>query len=146
MNIFNVIFGVSLGFPLAVMASSISAQEGAAANRPATGQPQSALPAGGALEGEFVFEKCATCHLPTGSSKTGPDLSGVAGRVAAHLDDFSYSPAMKDAAAKGLVWDDATLDRYLADPKAAVPGTNMNAKPLPDPQDRADVIAYLKTL
>jgi cytochrome c len=50
---------------------------------------------------------------------------------------------MRGHAAKGLVWDEATLDAYIADPESIVPGTRMSAPPVRDAQDRADLIAYL---
>lgn len=55
----------------------------------------------------------------------GPSLKGVFGRRAGAVDGFAYSDAMRTAGRRGLVWDAATLDRYLADPEAAVPGTDM---------------------
>jgi cytochrome c len=58
------------------------------------------------------------------------------------VEGFEYSPAMKRS---GLVWNEATLDRFLADPLKAVPGTTMTYAGIPDPRERADLIAYLKT-
>jgi cytochrome c len=56
------------------------------------------------------------------------------------VPDYAYSPALKAA---GIVWDETTLDRWLADPQAMVPGTKMTFS-VDDAQDRADVIAFLK--
>jgi cytochrome c len=72
---------------------------------------------------------------------TGPSLHGVVGRRSGTVPDYEYSDAMRRTR---LVWDEATLDRWLAGPRALVPGTRMSFPGLPDRQDRRDVIAYLK--
>jgi cytochrome c len=103
----------------------------------------SAAPPGNAVNGAVIFKKCASCHSvdPSGKNGLGPNLRGVAGRKAAMVAGFTYSPAMK---ASGLVWNDQALARFLAGPRQAVPGTKMIFIGLPKPQDQADVIAYLK--
>jgi cytochrome c len=101
-----------------------------------------AFAAGDAAKGAVIYKtKCMMCHMPD-ANKIGPKSAGVVGRKAGSLADFNYSPALK---ASGLTWDDATLDKWLTGPSALVPGTKMAFK-LDAPQDRADVIAYLKTL
>jgi cytochrome c len=71
----------------------------------------------------------------------------VVGRVIASVPDFNYSDAMKEFSAGGTkVWDDATLDAYLADPKAAVPQNKMAFPGVKKDTDRANLIAYLNTL
>jgi len=67
----------------------------------------------------------------------------MAGKPAGEVAGFSYSPAMKSS---GKLWDDATLNLYLTNPKRAVPGTKMALGGIADPDDRANLIAYLKTL
>ncbi len=106
----------------------------------------SAFAAGDAEKGKQVFKKCGMCHQigPDAKSLVGPPLTGVVGRKAASVPDFTYSPGLKKLADSGLTWTDANLDKYLTDPKAMVPGSPM-ALALPDAADRADVIAYLKT-
>ncbi|MGO9392588.1 c-type cytochrome [Rhodoblastus sp.] len=100
--------------------------------------------AGDADAGKKVFNKCAVCHTAVaGKNGLGPSLFGVVGRPSASAPGFNYSDAMKGA---GKTWDDATLDAYLADPKAVVPGNKMAFAGLPKPEDRANVIAYLATL
>lgn len=97
---------------------------------------------GDAAAGAKVFSKCKACHVidkPT--NRVGPYLMGVVGRQAGHVEGFKYSDAMKDS---GLTWDEATLDKYLADPKGFVPKNKMAFAGLKDEQDRQDVIAYLK--
>jgi cytochrome c len=108
-----------------------------------------ALGAGGAsaqdvAKGEQVFKKCATCHsIEPGAKKIGPSLHGVVGRPAGTLEGFNYSEAMKTS---GKVWDDATLDAYLADPKGYIPKNKMAFVGLKEAKDRQDVIAYLKSV
>ena len=103
----------------------------------------SAAPPGDPAAGATIFKKCASCHSvdPSGKNGLGPNLRGVAGRKAAAVAGFNYSPAMK---ASGLVWNDQNLARFLAAPRQALSGTKMIFVGLPKPQDQADVIAYLK--
>lgn len=98
--------------------------------------------AGDPAKGKTVFAKCMACHsLDAGVNKVGPSLHGIIGRHSASIEGFSYSDAMKNA---NLTWDDATLDKYLTNPKAMIPGIKMAFPGLPKPADRANVIAYLK--
>ena len=100
---------------------------------------------GDAAKGEKVFAKCKACHEnEKGVSKVGPTLKGVVGRKAASIEGYKYSEAMTAKGAEGVVWDEATLTTYLADPKAFVPKTKMAFAGLKKPEDVADVIAYLK--
>jgi cytochrome c len=95
--------------------------------------------------GEKVFNKCKACHtLEAGKNKIGPSLLGVLGRTAGTAEGFKYSEGMKTAGAGGLVWSEDTLDKYLSDPKGFVPGNKMPFAGLPKPEERADLIAYLK--
>jgi cytochrome c len=97
--------------------------------------------------GQKVFNKCMVCHtLEAGKNKIGPSLQGVIGRTAGTAAGFNYSEAMKKAGAGGLVWNEDTLNTYLAGPKVLVPGNKMPFPGLPNEQDRADVIAYLKSM
>lgn len=98
---------------------------------------------GDAVKGKRVFSKCMACHSMTaGQNRVGPSLFEIAGNPAGAVANFKYSPAMESA---GVVWDDATLDGYLNNPKAFMPGNRMMFPGVPDAQDRADVIAFLKT-
>jgi cytochrome c2 len=98
-----------------------------------------------AAEGERVFKsQCSICHSPqAGRNIIGPSLSGVVGRHSGMIANFRYSSANR---ASGLVWNPATLDRYLAAPGQVVPGTLMTYPGLPDAHKRSDLIAYLATL
>jgi cytochrome c len=93
-----------------------------------------------AAHGKMVFQTCAACHSEKPNA-IGPSLRGVYGRKAGSLPDFRYSNAMLHA---NIVWDDANLRDYLANPQAKVRGNRMPFGGLNDPQDIADVIAFLK--
>ncbi|MFZ5719548.1 MAG: c-type cytochrome [Pseudomonadota bacterium] len=93
-----------------------------------------------------MFQRCYACHSvdPGETGLQGPNLAGVVGQRAGMRPGFDYSPAMRRAGARGLVWTEAALDRFLADPEAVVPKTEMFIPPLRRPAERAAVIAYLK--
>lgn len=100
--------------------------------------------AGDPVAGKAVFARCGICHkTQAGKNFIGPSLFGVVGRKSATEPGFSYSDAMKKA---DKTWDPATLDKYLTDPRAMVPGTKMIFPGLPKEEDRQNVIAYLETL
>ncbi len=100
-----------------------------------------ALAAGDAANGEKVFRKCKACHsLEAGKKKIGPSLAGMFGRKAGMVDGFKYSKAMIES---GIVWDETTVDAYLANPKSYIPKNRMAFPGLKKEEDRADVIAYL---
>ena len=111
-----------------------------------------ALPAlaqeGDATKGEKVFKKCAACHTitPDGKSKVGPDLYGVIGRTTGTLEGFDYSAVMTKAGEDGHVWTEEEISKFLENPKAMFPGTKMTFVGLKKPEDRADVIAYIKSV
>lgn len=102
---------------------------------------------GNVKEGEEVFRKCRACHEvgADARNKLGPVLNGIVGRKAGNIEGYNYSPANRKAGAEGWVWSQANLDTYLVNPRAAMPGNRMSFAGLPDAQERADVIAYLKT-
>jgi cytochrome c len=97
---------------------------------------------GDPARGKTVFGRCAACHTTTEQNKVGPHLSGVLGRTAGTVNGFRYSKAMTES---GTVWNEQTLDAFLAAPAKTLPGTSMQVA-LPNAADREDVIAYLKTL
>jgi len=103
-----------------------------------------ALAAGDVAAGEKVFKKCKACHVVDAEKhKTGPHLVNIMGRAAGSADGFKkYSDAMKSS---GIVWNEETLDGYLEKPKAYVKGTRMAFAGLRKEEDRANVIAYLKS-
>jgi len=96
--------------------------------------------AGDAAAGRIVFEKrCVGCHA-LDQSHEGPKLRGVFGNPAASVPGFDYSPALKNA---HIVWNDSTLNRWLADPDTFVPGNNMDFRVVKR-QERKDLIRYLE--
>ena len=96
--------------------------------------------------GKKVFKKCFACHfVDKPKRKVGPSLQGLIGRTAGTLDKYKYSKAMRAAGEGGLVWTPETLDEYLVKPRAYVKGTKMIFPGLKKPEDRANVIAYIKT-
>jgi cytochrome c len=105
-------------------------------------QAGTALADGDPTKGAQIFKKCQVCHsIEKGVNKIGPSLHGVYGRKAGTLEGYNYTDAMKNS---GFTWDEATLDKYLVNPRKVVPGTRMVFVGLPKEQDRLDVIAYLK--
>ncbi|MER8705135.1 cytochrome c family protein [Mesorhizobium sp. M1088] len=97
---------------------------------------------GDAALGQKAFQRCSACHSTTDQKKVGPGLGGIVGRTAGTMEGVRYSAAIK---ASGLVWDEATLDRFLAAPRDVVPKTTMTVS-VPKPEDRQNIIAYLKSL
>lgn len=99
-------------------------------------------------KGAQSFRKCRACHDvgPNAANKVGPALNGVYGRAAGANPGFAYSDAMKTAGAKKLVWNDETLNGYLESPGTYLPKNKMAFKGITDEAERADLIAFLKTL
>lgn len=116
-----------LGATLALVASVASA---------ATANEMLGDPKGGAA----IYARCLACHSLT-YDRTGPRHCGLFGRRAGSVKGFVYSDAMKRSK---IVWDAKTLDRFLANPLKTMPGTAMGYAGITDPQERADLIAYLK--
>jgi cytochrome c len=96
-----------------------------------------------AAAGGMAFQQCSECHSAGSADNAGPGLKGVFGRQAGQKPGFAFSAALK---ASGIVWDDRTLDAFLANPQKAVPGTAMVYGGDDDAKERADLVAYLKTL
>jgi len=96
---------------------------------------------GDPVRGKVLYQGCSGCHS-VDENDIGPKHRGVVGRLAGTAPDYAYSAALKTS---GIVWNPVTLDRWLTNPSAMVPGTKMFFL-LADPQDRADVIAYLAEL
>ncbi len=105
--------------------------------------PAAAQAADPEARGRLLFLQCRACHtLALGEGhKVGPNLNGVMGAAAGTRPGFAaYSKALRES---GITWDEAALDRFLAAPGRAVPGTSMAFAGLPRPEDRAAVIAFL---
>ncbi len=109
---------------------------------PAAGGTDYASYTGDAAKGKRVFAQCMTCHaVQEGRNNVGPSLYQIVGRTAGTVPGFKYSDANKNS---GIVWTEEQLFTYLEKPQATIPGTIMAFPGLRNPQDRADVIAYLK--
>jgi cytochrome c2 len=104
-----------------------------------------AFAAGDAAAGQIFFKRvCAMCHSTVaGKNMIGPSLAGVVGRTSGTAPGYTYSHAMANA---HIVWSPETLDKYLTSPQAFVPGNKMPYAGIRDPNDRANVMAYLSTL
>ena len=98
------------------------------------------MAAGDARSGEAIYSRCLACHA-LAYDRTGPRHCGLFGRRAGSVAAFEYSAAMRRSK---IVWSEKTLDRFLANPLNAVPGTSMGYAGVTDRQERADLIAYLK--
>ena len=96
-------------------------------------------------KGETAFKKCMACHAvgPDAKVKVGPPLNGIVGAKWAHFEGYAYSQDIKDGAAAGKVWDAATLDAYLTNPKALAPKGKMAFAGIKSEDERKDLIAYL---
>jgi len=132
--------------PSYVIAEGVESAGTQTASAPAGPQPVTPLLANASVEnGEKVAKKCASCHTfeKGGANKIGPNLWNVVGAKTAHIDGFSYSGAMQSME---KAWDYEALSEFLYSPKNYVKGTKMTFIGLKKDQDRADVIAYLRTL
>jgi cytochrome c len=93
-----------------------------------------------AAHGQELYEsRCGGCHS-LDANRVGPAHRGVFGRTAGTAPGYNYSSAVKNS---GVVWDDRTLDAWLTNPQALIPGQRMNFR-VATPEDRADIIAYLR--
>jgi cytochrome c len=168
---FNKIAGAVLGTALGVMALGIVAEIIYEPERPEkpgyviavaeTGEGEAAGPAAPEVapiavrlasasveKGQAAAKVCQACHTfdKGGPAKVGPNLWGVVGGPVIHMAGFNYSDAMKAKGAEGMTWTYDNLDQFLADPKGFIPKTAMGFAGLKKPDQRADVIAYLRTL
>ena len=131
---------------MVVDTSTVSAAPAAADAEAPTIEPVLALLADADItQGQKVFKKCSACHTVEkgGSNKVGPNLYNIVNSSMAMQDEFNYSGAMRD---HGGDWTYASLNTFLTKPKDFVPGTKMSFAGLKKVNDRAAVIAYLRTL
>ena len=98
--------------------------------------------------GETAFRKCLTCHKvgEDAPNSLGPVLNDVLGRQAGTYPGYNYSQAMIDAGRNGLVWTSETLSRFIASPRKALPGNHMTFAGVRNAEERANLLAYLRTL
>ncbi|NEX93420.1 cytochrome c family protein, partial [Caulobacter sp. 17J65-9] len=105
------------------------------------------LPVADVAKGEATFKKCASCHdiSSGGPNKIGPNLFGVVGRVPGTHGGFAYSDAMKEHVKDAPHWGYDDLDHFLTNPGKIVPGTKMSFAGIKNQEDRANLIAYLRS-
>lgn len=122
-----------------------TASSGSGAAGPTGPEPIMALIATADIaRGEKLSKACAACHSfdQGGPNKVGPNLYGIMGASLAHLSNFEYSAALKE---KGGKWDYDAMNHFLYKPKDYIKGTKMNYAGLKKPEDRAAIIAWLRT-
>jgi cytochrome c len=94
--------------------------------------------------GKQAYQECIACHsIKAGENGVGPSLAGVFGTKAGEVPDYRFSGPMKRS---GLTWDAATMDKFLQNPQALVPGTRMPYSGMADNEARAALVKYLETL
>jgi cytochrome c len=131
-----------------IIAEAEAADAGGAAAAPVAVEPVAPLLASAdAGAGEATFKKCAACHSGDkgGANKVGPNLWGIVGRPMGAHEGFNYSAGMKEFGA-GKNWDYEALASFVTKPKAYIKGTAMGFAGLAKPEDRANLIAYLRSL
>lgn len=166
----NKVLGALLGAIFVVFSVSLVADAIFAPHPPATqgfaievseevaGGPAEDVPSGpSALEliatadaaaGEAAFRRCTACHTAEegGANRVGPNLWDIVNRPVAGVPGFAYSAGMQAFAEGGTVWDYEHLSGFLVNPRGYVPGTSMSFAGIRDPQEEANLIAYLRTL
>jgi cytochrome c len=131
--------------PAAVPSTSAAAPAGGTeAAAPPAAPIAERLKTADVAKGEQISKKCLQCHdfAKGGPNKIGPNLWGIVGSHPAEVPNYSFSDAMQ--ARKDKAWTYEELDAFLAQPKTDIPGTKMTFPGLPKPEDRADIIAWLR--
>lgn len=105
-----------------------------------------AVEIGDAERGQRLFSQCSGCHQvgPDARDRIGPHLNGIFGRRAGAHEGYRYSRDLERMGNDGLVWTLETLDPYIENPRVLVSGTRMSYRGMPDPEDRGDLLAYLR--
>ena len=128
------------GFP--VLRQIKSGQQPVGESLRATATTAATPPFAGASRGKELFKKrCTGCHALDGD-RVGPRLRGVFGNSAGSVPGFPYSEAIRNSC---VIWDNDSLDKWLADPAALIPDSDMAFR-VANPSERTDILAYLKTL
>lgn len=132
----------------AIIAEEGGDEAGAAGGEAAEVDIKPLLASADAAAGETAFKKCVSCHTPEsgGANKVGPNLWNIVNRPIASHEGFSYSAGMKTFAGANPTWDYDHLSFFIEAPKKHVPGTAMGFVGIKKPDERANLIAYLRTL
>jgi cytochrome c len=125
-----------------------AAQTAAAPAAAAEAPIEERLKVADAARGERAVSACAACHTFTngGPNRVGPNLWNTVDQTKGHADGFGYSAALRERKGKGEKWDAASLDGFLKNPRGYMPGTSMAFAGVSRAEQRADIIAYMKTL
>ncbi|NRG16550.1 cytochrome c family protein [Rhizobiales bacterium] len=136
------------GYEIAVATDHGEGEEPAESAEPEVVPIGTRLVEASAESGEKAAKKCAACHSfeQGGPNKVGPALWGVVGRTPGSHDGFGYSGAMTEFASSHDAWTYEQLDHFLTNPRGYIDGTTMSFAGIKKPEDRADVIAYLRSL
>ncbi len=132
----------ALSLGIAALPSTLAADDAAPADNAAAAEPPDP---GLVARGKRLYVFCQACHATeeVKGSKIGPNLAGIMDRPVASLKDSLYSDALKQ---QDFVWDEKKMDIWLLRPATLVPGTSMGFVGLPREENRAAIIAYLKTI
>lgn len=133
----------------AIEVADVSTEDSAPAEEAAPEEIEPLLASADPSAGESVFRKCAACHSNDASNanKVGPGLWNIVNRPVANHDDFKYSAAMNEYSEGGEVqWTYERLSNFLAAPRQYISGTSMGFAGIKDLEDRADLLAYLRTV
>jgi len=122
-------FVLAVGYPAAMVLAFLLAG----------GHPAKSSASADAAHGATIYHECMICHS-LDKNGIGPRHQGVFGRKAGSVPDYNYTAALRGS---NIVWDETTLDHWLTNPQALVPGTKMMFS-VDNAQDRLDVIAFLK--
>lgn len=146
--IFHVDKPKKAGFEIAVAEADAKPATGAT-QAAATVEPIAArLARADAAAGQSAFRACAACHTPDkgGANRVGPNLWNTVGQKKAHAEGFGYSAVLRERAGKGEIWGFEELDKFIENPRGYLAGTSMSFAGVRDPQQRANLLAYLRSL
>lgn len=114
------------------------------ATETAAAPSESVASADAAAAAPEAFAVCSACHsVNKGENGIGPSLAGIYGTKAGIVEGFDFSPQLVES---GITWDDASLDKWLTNPQAMVPGTKMSYAGMTDAAKRKEIIEYIKSL
>lgn len=111
-----------------------------------SGQAALAQAGGDDERGARLFQQCSACHQigPEAKNRIGPQLNHIFDRAVGHAEDYTYSPGLQKASDEGMIWDYEALDRFIENPRAMFPRTRMSYRGMANPEDRSDLLAWLR--